>query len=65
MGLRSWIKGFFEQKWPDGEPLVAGGVRWGTKLPDGSIVGGENVRIEAVPICSLCHHELHDGRETE
>ena len=33
------VRKLFEKRWPDGEPaLLANGVRWGTRLPDGTVI---------------------------
>ena len=39
-------------RWPDGEPLIAGGVRWGTRLPSGEVIPAPNTSIMPAASCS-------------
>lgn len=40
--------------WPDGEPLIVGGVRVGTILPDGTLRLTADVTYKPFPRCSVC-----------
>lgn len=48
MRLFARLAAWFAHRWPDGEPLVAGGVRYGTRLPDGSVIPAPNTRMELI-----------------
>jgi hypothetical protein len=51
--LKSWVG----QRWPEGTPLISGGVRWGTRLEDGKIVGAPGTHFTPLPICSRCQQD--------
>ncbi len=53
-------------EWPEGEPLVSGGIRWGTRLPDGSIIGGPGVTFTPLPVvCPLCQSKLDEAGDAK
>lgn len=55
--LKSWI-GLRPYRWPEGEPLMSGDFRWGTRLKDGTIVGAPGVIFTPLPICSRCQQAI-------
>ena len=58
------LPGLRNNRWPEGEALISGGFRWGTRLPDGRIVGAPGVRFTPLPICSECQQAIEaDGEE--
>jgi hypothetical protein len=44
-------------RWPEGTPLMSGGVRWGTRLDDGTIEGAPGVRFTPL-VCSRCQQAI-------
>lgn len=58
--FKSWI-GLQPHQWPEGEPLMSGDVRWGTRLKDGTIIGAPGVSF--TPVCSRCQQAIE--AETE
>lgn len=46
------------RQWPEGEPLMIGGDRVGTRLADGTIVGAPGVAFDPLPICSRCQEAI-------
>ena len=64
--MRLW-----HHRWPEGAPLMSGGVRWGTRLEDGTIVCAPGIDFTPLPICSRCQQaidaeaEKNDAAKTE
>lgn len=50
MKLLARLAALFAPRWPEGEPLIAGGVRWGTRLPSGEVVPAPNTSIMPAPV---------------
>lgn len=62
--LRKWWRGLFAAPaLPDGEPLFAGELRIGTRLPDGRYVFAQGLEgVEFKPAnCPLCLCQLHEA----
>jgi hypothetical protein len=52
----------FAPRWPEGEPLVAAGIRYGTRFPSGDIVFAPNAHVEPLRPCS-CKGQLHEAHD--
>jgi hypothetical protein len=46
----AFLRSLFQPKWPEGEPvLTPGGQRYGTRLPNGTILLADGLRSERLP----------------
>lgn len=59
------LKRLLSPKWPQGEPLVQGGFRWGTRLADGRIVGAPGVTFHPYTRCGLCQQQLDQADQQQ
>ena len=62
MRLFARLAALFAPRWPEGEPLLAGEIRYGTRLPSGDIVFASNAHVE--PLCPRsCKGQLHEAHD--
>jgi hypothetical protein len=59
--LKSIFARLTAPKWPEGEPLIKGSIRWGTRLPDGSLLLAPGVSFTPINDCILSKSELHQA----
>jgi L-2-hydroxyglutarate oxidase LhgO len=55
--LRSAVQGILRRKRLEGDPVVVGGIRIGTRTIDGALVFGPNVKVQ--PIFTQASGEQH------